>query len=97
MPELTNLPEIMAALFVGASTVLLTAGIAWRLAVRPTVKAILELREARGGGDPQLARRVKELEDEVRALRDRVEALPETSPSRLLGAEVPWRGTKEKA
>ena len=93
--DLEKLGEVLAALFIGSSTLLLTAAIAWRLAVKPTMRAILELREARGGRDSQLGRRVKELEDEVRTLRDRVEGLPEANPSQLLGSE--WRGTKEKA
>ena len=44
-----------------------------------------------------LSRRVTELEEEVRGLKERLAALPEGTPTRLLGGDVPWRGTKEKA
>ena len=94
--ELEKLGEVLAALFVGSSTLLLTAAIAWRLAVKPTMRAILELRAARAGADPALSRRVAELEEEVRALKHRLAALPEGNPSRPLGTDVPWRGTKER-
>jgi hypothetical protein len=94
--ELEKLGEVLAALFIGSSTLLLTAAIAWRLAVKPTMKAILELRATRGGADPLLLRRVAELEEEVRALKGHLAALPEGHPSRLLGTDVPWRGTKER-
>jgi len=65
--------------------------------VKPTMRAILELRASRAAADPALSRRVTELEEELRALKDRLGALTEGNPSRLLGTEVPWRGTKEKA
>lgn len=94
--EFEKLGEVLAALFVGSSTLLLTAAIAWRLAVKPTMRAILELRAARVGADPALSRRVGELEQEVRALKHRLVALPEGTPSRPLGTDVPWRGTKER-
>jgi len=95
--DLEKLGEVLVALFIGSSTLLLTAAIAWRLAVRPTMRALLEYRTARAGTDPVLSRRVTELEEEVRGLKDRVAGLQEGSSSRLLGAEVPWRGTREKA
>jgi hypothetical protein len=94
--DLEKLGEVLAALFIGSSTLLLTAAIAWRLAVKPTMRAILELRATRGGADPALLRRVVELEEEVRALKDRLVALPEGNPPRALGTDVPWRGTKER-
>jgi hypothetical protein len=59
------------------------------------MKAIRELRASRVGADSALSRRVVELEEEVRALKDRLAALPEGNPSRLLGSDAPWRGTKE--
>jgi len=95
--NLDKLGEVLAALFVGSSTLLLTAAIAWRLAVKPTMRALLEYRSARVGADPLLTRRVTELEEELRRLKDAVAALPEGRPSRLLGGEIPWHGTKEKA
>jgi hypothetical protein len=95
--DLEKLGEVLVALFIGSSTLLLTAAIAWRLAVKPTMRAILELRATRMGADPVLSRRVTELEEEVRALKDRLGALPEGNPSRVLGTDAPWRGTKEKA
>jgi hypothetical protein len=61
------------------------------------MRAILERRASRAAADPALSRRVAELEEELRALKDGLGALTEGNPSRLLGAEVPWRGTKEKA
>ncbi len=94
--EFEKLGEVLVALFLGSSTLLLTAAIAWRLAVKPTMRAILELRAARAGADPVLSRRVAELEEEVRALKHRFAALPEGNPSRPLGTDVPWRGTKER-
>jgi hypothetical protein len=94
--DLEKLGEVLAALFIGSSTLLLTAAIAWRLAVKPTMRAILELRATRGGADPALLRRMVELEEEVRALKDRLAALPEGNPARALGTDVPWRGTKER-
>lgn len=84
-------------LFIGSSTLLVAVAIAWRLTLKPTLRAVLEYRTARAAADPVLSRRVGELEEEVRALKDRMAALPEGSPERLLGADVPWRGTKEKA
>ena len=83
-------------LFVGLSTLLVAVAIAWRLTLKPTMRALLEYRTARAGGDPVLPRRVAELEEEVRALKDRMAAQPEGNPTRL-EADVPWRGTKEKA
>ena len=47
------------------------------------------------GADPVLSRRMSELEEEVRGLKDKLAALPEGNPSRL-AADMPWRGTKEK-
>jgi hypothetical protein len=94
--DLEKLGEVLAALFVGSSTLLLTAAIAWRLAVKPTMRAILELRAARGGADPALSRRVGELEEGVRPLKQRLAALPEGNPTRTLGTDVSWRGTKER-
>jgi hypothetical protein len=95
--DLEKLGEVLVALFIGSSTLLLTAAIAWRLAVKPTMKAILDLRATRAAPDPALSRRVTELEEELRALKERIGPLPEGTQSRLLGTEVPWRGTKEKA
>ena len=97
-------PEKLAAvlitaagvLFVGSSTLLVAVAIAWRLTLKPTMRALLEYRTARAGGDPVLARRLAELEEEFRALKDRMAELPEGNPTRPLGADVPWRGTKEK-
>jgi len=84
-------------LFVGSSIMLVAVAIAWRLTLKPTLRALLEYRVARGAADPVLSRRVAELEETVRALNDRIAALPEGDPVRRLGADVPWRGTKEKA
>ena len=98
--DLEKLAQVLAALFIGASTLLLTAAIAWRLALRPTMRALLEYRATRDGRDSVLARRVTELEETVRALETRVGPLPEShpsGPSRLLGTEAPWRGVNEKA
>ena len=95
--DLEKLGEVLVALFIGSSTLLITAAIAWRLSVKPTMRALLEYRTARAGGDPQLQRRMTELEEEVRGLKEKLAALPEGNPSRLPGAEVPWRGTKDRA
>lgn len=90
------LGPIIGTMFVGASTLLLTAAIAWRIGVKPTMRALLEYRSARIAGDPQLIRRLSELEDEVRSLKALVSALPEGSASRAL-AEPPWRSPRERA
>ncbi|HUM10592.1 MAG TPA: hypothetical protein VLT82_06555 [Myxococcaceae bacterium] len=92
----SDLASIVGTMFVGASTLLLTAAIAWRLAVKPTMRALLEYRTARGVGDPQLLRRLSELEDEVRALKAQLNQLPEGSVSRGL-VEAPWRPGRERA
>jgi hypothetical protein len=84
-------------LFVGSSTVLIAIAVAWRLTLKPTLRAFLEYRTARAEADPVLSRRVKELEEELRAVKNRMGALPEGTSERLLGSDVPWRGTKEKA
>ena len=89
------LSSILGTMFVGASTLLLTAAIAWRIGVKPTMRALSEYRAARAG-DPQLLRRVSELEDEVRALKALLAPLPEASLSRAL-AESPWRPGRERA
>lgn len=93
--DFETLARVMVALMISSSILLVAAAIAWRLAVRPTFQALLESRTARAGGDPVLSRRVLELEEEVRGLKDKLAALPEGNPSRL-AADAPWRGTKEK-
>ena len=93
--DLEKVAEVVVALMISSSVLLVAAAIAWRLAVKPTFRELLEYRTARGGNDPVLSRRVVELEEEVRGLKDKLAALPEGNPSRL-GAEMPWRGTKEK-
>jgi hypothetical protein len=95
--DLEKLAEVVVALIISSSILLVAAAIAWRLAVKPSLGALLEHRPARAEGDPVLSRRVAELEEEFRALKERVvAALPEGNPTRLPGADVPWRGTKEK-
>lgn len=94
-----DLEKLVASLFmmlVGSSIVLLTAAIAWRLTLKPTMRALLDYRATRGGADPVLSRRMTELEDEFRALKERVGPQPDRDPSRLLGTELPLRATKEK-
>lgn len=93
--DLEKVAEAVVALMISSSVLLVAAAIAWRLAVKPTFRALLEYRTARAGGDPVLSRRVAELEEEVRGLKDKLAALPEGNPSRL-AADMPWRGTKEK-
>ena len=90
------LSPILGTMFVGASTLLLTAAIAWRIGVKPTMRALLEYRSARPASDPQLLRRLTELEDEVRALKSQLAALPEGNLSRSL-VEAPWRPGRERA
>jgi hypothetical protein len=94
--DLEKLGAFLIALLIASSILLVAAAIAWRLAVKPSLRALLEYRTARAGGDPVLSRRVAELEEEVRALKDRMPALPEGNPTRPPGADVPWRGTKQK-
>ena len=92
-----KLGEFLVALLIASSVLLVAVAVAWRLVVRPTMRALLEYRTARAGGDPVLSRRMAELEEEVRALKDGMAGLPEGNPSRPRAADVPWRGTKEKA
>ena len=94
--DLEKVAEVLVALMISSSVLLVAAAIAWRVAVKPSLRGFLENRPARPGDDPVLSRRVAELEDEVRTLKDRMAALPEGNPTRPLGADVPWRGTKEK-
>ena len=95
--DLEKLAEVVVALIISSSVLLVAAAIAWRLAVKPTMREFFESRTARAGADPVLSRRMMELEEEVRALKERLAALPEGTRTGLLGADVPWRGTKEKA
>ena len=95
--DLEKLAQVVVTLLITSSIMLVAAAVAWRLAVRPTLREFFESRTARGEGDPVLSRRMTELEEEVRAVKERLAALPEGAPTRLLGADVPWRGTKEKA
>src|SRR5690349_14320363 len=90
------LTPILGTLFVGASTLLITAAIAWRIGVKPTMRALLEYKSAPTGSDPQVLRRLSELEDELRALRAQLDALPEGSVSRSL-LTAPWRPGRERA
>jgi len=95
--DLEKLAEVVVALIISSSILLVAAAIAWRLAVKPSLWALFESRTARAAGDPVLSRRVTELEEEVHALKDRLAALPEGNTTGPLGADVRWRGTKEKS
>src|SRR5262245_20240519 len=94
--DFEKLAEVVVALIISSSFLLVAASIAWRIGVKPTMRALHEYRTAKGGGEPVLSRRVAELEEEVRALKDRMAALPEVNPTRPVAADVPWRGTKQK-
>jgi hypothetical protein len=80
--ELWSISHALRDFFLGASVCLLISAIAWRLAVKPTVRALLDLRAAREGRDGDLSRRVLELEQEVRTLKaslpSRVDPLEES-------------------
>lgn len=91
----SDLAAILGTMFVGASALLFTAAIAWRIGLRPTMRALLEYRAARPANDPQLLRRISELEEEVRWLKGQV-ALPDGGLSRAL-VETPWRSGRERA
>jgi hypothetical protein len=93
--DLEKVAEVMVALMISSSILLVAAAIAWRLAVKPMFRELFEYRTARAGADPVLSRQVTELAEEVRGLKDKLAALAEGNPSRLL--DVPRRGTKEKA
>ena len=95
--DLEKVGEVLVGVMIASSVLLVAAAVAWRLAVKPSLRGLFEYRTAHAGGDPVLSRRLMELEEEVRALKDRMAALPEGNPTRQLGADVPWRGTKEKA
>jgi hypothetical protein len=60
------------------------------------MRALLEYRAARPANDPQLLRRVSELEEELRWLKGQVAQLPDGGLSRLLG-ETPWRPGRERS
>lgn len=92
----SDIAQMLAAMFIGASTLFITAAIAWRIGVKPTMRALLEYRAARPAPDPQVLRRLSELEDEVRALKARLAVLPEPAPSRSL-VDAPWRPSRERA
>jgi hypothetical protein len=94
--DLEKVGEVLVGVMIASSVLVVAVAIAWRLAVKPSLQALLEHRTARAGGDPVLSRQVAELQDEVRALKDRMAALPEGNPTRPLGSDVPWRGTKQK-
>lgn len=91
----TEVAQMVAALFIGASTLLITAAIAWRIGVKPTMRALLEYRAAKPATDPQMLRRLSELEDEVRVLKAQLAVLPETTASRSL-LDAPWRPSRER-
>ena len=95
--DLEKVGEVLVGLIISSSVLLVAVAIAWHLVMKPTLRALLEYRAARSAGDPVLSRRVTELEEELRAVKGRLAALPEGSPTRQLGADVPWRATKEKA
>jgi len=67
--ELWSISHALRDFFLGVSVCILITAIAWRLAAKPTVRALLDLRAAREGHDGELSRRVLELEQEVRALK----------------------------
>jgi len=67
--ELWSISHAIRDFFLGASVCVLITAFAWRLAARPTVRALLDLRAARDGRDGELSRRVLELEQELRALK----------------------------
>ena len=94
--DLSDLAPVLGSLFGGASALLFTAAIGWRIAVKPTMRALMEYRAARPAADPQMLRRLTELEDEVRVLKAQLAVLPETSASRGL-LEAPWRASRERA
>ena len=95
-----DLEKLVASIFmmlVGSSILLVAVAVAWRLTLKPTMRALLDYRAARDGADPVLSRRMTELEGELRALKERVGPQPDRDPSQLLGTELPFRGTKERA
>ena len=92
--DLEKVAEVLVALMISSSVLLVAAAIAWRLAVKPSLRALFESRTARAEADPVLSRRVTELEEEVRGLKERLAALPESNPTRLLGADVPGAGRR---
>lgn len=95
--DLETVGQILVSLIIASSILIVAAAIAWRLVMKPTLRALLEYRAARAGADPVLSRRLAELEETVRALNDRIAPPAEGTPVRTLGADVPWRGTREKA
>jgi hypothetical protein len=80
----------MVALMISSSVLLVAAAIAWRLAVKPTLQALVET--GRPGREPTpCSRRMSELE-EVRGLKDKLAAAGRQS---LRWLPTPWRGRRE--
>ncbi|HZW88839.1 MAG TPA: hypothetical protein VFF12_07150, partial [Myxococcaceae bacterium] len=60
--DLEKVGEVLVGVMIASSILLVAAAIAWRVAVKPSLQALLEGRTTRPGGDPVLSRRVTELE-----------------------------------
>ena len=94
--ELWSISHAVRDFFIGASTLLFVAALAWRMAVRPTVRAILELRAARVGSDGNLIRRVVELEEEVRILKAGLPGRVDPLEEALRSSPFAQRWSREK-
>lgn len=94
--ELWSISHAVRDFFIGASTLLFVAALAWRMAVRPTVRALLELRAARVGSDGNLVRRVVELEEEVRMLKAGLPGRVDPLEEALRSSHFAQRWSREK-
>ncbi|MGO8971268.1 MAG: hypothetical protein ACLQDQ_17065 [Myxococcaceae bacterium] len=68
--------SLLKVIFPGAVMLILVGGIVFRLTVKPTIDAILRLREGLRSDQDQTQRRLARLEQEVSRLRDGQAAVP---------------------
>jgi hypothetical protein len=65
----SDVPRLLEVVFPGIVMLLLVGGIVFRLTVKPTIDAILRLREGLRSDQDQTQRRIARLEEEVAGLR----------------------------
>jgi hypothetical protein len=65
----SDVPRLLEVVFPGIVMLLLVGGIVFRLTVKPTIDAILRLREGLRSDQDQIQRRIGRLEEEVARLR----------------------------
>ncbi len=83
--------SLLKVLFPGAVMLILVGGFVFRLTVKPTIDAILRLREGLKSDQDQTLRRLAQLEDEVSRLR----AGQSSAPPALEGTSWPMRRDRD--